>query len=154
MPWIRKSPFGRGEDPLANMVSSLDQEANASGTPLTENEKSILASEYSIREPIPEELHRKAKQLIAQILHRDAGASKEASTKSFRSSIEWAGDQAYPNIVALAEEVITGGGFGRMPAPRGRRWLSDRAKLIGSAFLAVLFVLLIVAAVAFFSSRK
>jgi hypothetical protein len=154
MSWIRKSPFGRGEDPLIHMISLLDQEANASGTPLAENEKIILASEYSTREPIPEELHRKAKQLIAQILQRDGGALKEASTRSFGNSIEWAGDQAYPNIVALAEEVITGGGFGRMPAPRGRRWLSDRAKLIGCAFLAVLFLFLIVTAVAFFSSRK
>jgi hypothetical protein len=154
MPWIRRSPFGRGEDPLTHMVSLLDQEAIASGTPLTEYEKIILASEYSTREPIPEELHQKAKQLIAQMLQRERGATTEESAKSFASSIEWADDQAYPNIVALVEEVITGGGFGRMPAPRGRRWLSDRAKLIGCAFLAVLFMFLIVAALAFFSSRK
>jgi hypothetical protein len=154
MPWIRRSPFGRGEDPLTHMVSLLDQEAIASGTPLTENEKSILASEYSTRERIPEALQQKARQLIAQMLQRERGATTEESSKSFASSIEWAGDQAYPNIVVLAEEVITGGGFGRLPALRGRTWLYDRAKLISCAFLAVLFTLLMVAVVAYFSSRK
>jgi hypothetical protein len=154
MSWIRKSPFGRGEDPLKHMVSLLSQEADGSGIPLTDIEKNILASEYSIREPVSKELQEKAKQLIAQIFQRERGASKEESRKSFSSSIEWAGDQSYPNIVAIAEEVITGGGFGPMPPLRGRTWLKDRAQLVGCAILAVLFMFLIVAAVFFSSSRK
>ena len=154
MRWIRKSPFGRGEDPVKFMVSLLSQEAGRSGIPLSEAEERILASEFAPRLPIAEGLHERTKRLIAQILQRERETPQEERTKSFVSSIEWAGDQNYPNIVAIAEEVITGRGLGQMPPLRGRAWLKDRTKLIGCAFVAVLFIFLIVAAVTFFSSRK
>ncbi len=154
MRWIHKSPFGSGEDPVKFMVSLLSEEAVLSGISLSEAEERILASEFAPRLPIAEDLHERTKRLIAQILQRERETPQEERTKSFVSSIEWAGDQNYPNIVAIAEEVITGRGLGPMPPLRGRAWLKDRTKLIACAFVAVLFIFLIVAAVTFFSSRK
>jgi|HubBroStandDraft_6_1064221.scaffolds.fasta_scaffold745816_1 hypothetical protein len=154
MPWIHKSPFGRDEDPARYMVSLLSQEAVRSGIPLSEAEERILASEYVPSQPIDEDLHERTKRLIAQTLQRERETPAGEDTKSFRSSIGWAGDQNYPNIVAVAEEVITGGGLGRIPPLRGRAWLKDRTKLIGCAFVAVLVMFLVVAVVTFFFSRK
>jgi len=126
------------------MVSLLADEAVASGTPLGEDEKRVLASEVRRGDPVSEDLRQRAKKLIEQMLARERAASTEADPKSFANSMEWAGDLAYPNIIALTEEVITAGGLGRMPTLHGRAWLKDRAQLIGCAVLAVLFMMLAV----------
>jgi hypothetical protein len=136
------------------MVSLLSQEAVRSGIPLTEAEERILVAEFVPGLPITEDFHERTKRLIGQILQRERETPLEERTKSFVSSIEWAGDQNYPNIVAIAEEVITGGGLGPMPPLRGRAWLKDRTKLIGCAFFAVLCLMLIILAVSYFSRGK
>jgi hypothetical protein len=47
MSWIRRSPFGRDEDPLKYMLKLVSAEAKAAGVTLTEQERKILTSEYS-----------------------------------------------------------------------------------------------------------
>jgi hypothetical protein len=142
MSWIRKNPFRRDEDPVKHMVSLLSYEADNSGTPFSEEEKEMLAGEARRGEPVPEDLRQRTKKLIEQILKRERAASSEANAKSFVNSVGWAGDRVYPNIVALTEEVITGGGFGGPPQLHGRAWIKDRSHLIGCALLAVLLMML------------
>jgi hypothetical protein len=146
---IRKSPFGRHEDPAKHMVLLLSEEAEESGAPLSEEEKEVLAREAAPREPLPEELRQRVRRLIEQILERERGAATEAGPKSFLNSLEWAGDQDYPNIVALTEEVILGGGFGELPPVHGRAWIKDKALLIGFALAAVFLMMVVVVIVGF-----
>jgi hypothetical protein len=141
MSWIRKSPFGRDEDATARMVLLLSQEADKSGTPLTEAEKEILSSETASPS---EELRQRALKLIGQILEREQATPSEENPKSFFACLEWV-EPDYPNIAALAEEVITRGGFGKVPPLHGWRWVKDRTQLIGCSLLMVLFMFLVVA---------
>jgi len=150
MCWIRKSPFRPGEDVASRMVSLLSEEAAGSGTPLTEAEKEILRSEVASPS---EELRQKSLKLIGQILERERGMAMEENSKGFGACLEWV-EPDYPNIAAFAEEVIMNGGVGGLPPLHGRRWFKDRAQLIGSGFLIVLFMLLIGAVWGLISSRK
>jgi hypothetical protein len=68
MSFIRKSPFSRDEDVTGHMVSLLSEEAERSGTPLTEAEKQILSSETASPS---EELRQKTLKLIGQIFERE-----------------------------------------------------------------------------------
>jgi hypothetical protein len=145
MKWIRKSPFGRQEDAAEHMIELLSQEADRHGTPLNETEKKMLASESSRRESIPEDLRMRLHKSIGEILEREKAKDIKNDPKSFLASFEWASDNAYPEIVALIEEVITGGGFGPLPPQHGRRWIKDRAQLIGCGLLLVLIMMVIVA---------
>jgi hypothetical protein len=147
--WTRKCPFTSDENVTIRMVSLLSQEADISGTPLTETEKEILSSETV---PLSEESRQKASKLIGQILERDQAAANE-SPKSFAACLEWL-DPEYPNIAALAEEVITSGGFGKLPRLHGQRWVKDRAQLIGCGLLVVLFMFLVVIVCGLIFGRK
>jgi hypothetical protein len=150
MSWIRKSPFSRDEDVTERMVSLLSQEADRSGTPLTEAEQAILSSET---ESPSEELRQKALRLIGQILKSGLATSSEENPKSFFACLEWV-EPDYPNIAALAEEVITSGGFGKLPPSHGQRWVKDRAQLIGCGLLVVLIMFLVVIIWSLISNRK
>jgi hypothetical protein len=150
MSWIRKSPFSRDEDVTRCMVSLLSQEADRSGTPLTEAEKAILSSDAASPS---EELRQRVLKLIRQILEKDQTMSPEENAKSFGACLEWV-EPYYPNIAALAEQVITSGGFGKLPPLHGRQWVKDRAQLIGCGLLAVLVMFLVIAAWTLISNRK
>jgi len=143
MKWIRKSPFGRQEEAAEHMVELLSQEADRHGTPLNDMEKKMLASESG--RGVPEDLRIRSHKLIEEILEREKSTDIKDDPKSFLASFEWASDNAHSQIVALTEEVITGGGFGHLPPLHGRRWIKDRAQLIGCGLLLVLIVMLIVA---------
>jgi hypothetical protein len=150
MSWIRKSPFSRDEDVTKRMVSLLSQEADRSGTPFTEAEKAILSSETAAPS---EALRQKALKLIGQILESGLATSSEENPKSFFVCLEWV-EPAYPNIAALAEEVITSGGFGKLPPPHGQRCVKDRAQLICCGLLVVLFMFLVIIVWSLISNRK
>lgn len=145
MIWIRKSPFGGQEAAAEHMIVLLSQEADRHGTPLNETEKKMLASESARGDPFPEDLKLRSHKLIGKILEREKTTDIKNDPKSFLASFEWASDNAHSQIVALTEEVITGGGFGHLPPVHGRRWIRDRAQLIGCGLLLVLAMMLIVA---------
>jgi hypothetical protein len=142
MKWIRKSPFGRQEDAAENMVALLCREAESHGTPLTEAEKQMLTREPA--DVLPEDLRIRVTKLIKEILNREKTTDIGNDPKSFLASFEWASDNAFPQIAALTEEVITSGGFGNLPPLHGREWIKDRAQLIGCGLLVVLIMMAIV----------
>jgi hypothetical protein len=150
MSWIRKSPFSHDEDVTTRMVSLLSEEADRCGSPLTDAEREILSSETA---SLTEDLRQKASKLIKQIFEREQATSTEEDPKSFGACLEWV-EPDYPNIAALAEEVITSGGFGKVPPLHGRLWVKDRVQLIGCGLLVVLFMFLIVIVWSLVSNRK
>ena len=152
MIFIRRSPFGRQEDAARHMITLLGQEAERHGSPLSETDKEMLASE-SDYSAIPDDFRIRSRKLIEQILQRDI-ATQDNDRKSFIASCEWAGDNAYPVIVALTEEVITSGGVGRLPPLHGRNWIKDRAQLLGCGILMVVIMLLIVVIGSLIFERK
>jgi hypothetical protein len=154
MKWIRKSPFARQEDAAEHMVVLLSQEADRHGTSLNQTEKKMLTSESGPGEPFPEDLRIRLHKLIEEIIEREKNTDAKNDPKSFLASLEWAGDNAYPQIVALTEEVIMGGGFRHLPPLHGRSWVKDRAQLIGCGFLLVLIMMLIVVICGLIFQRK
>jgi hypothetical protein len=144
MSWfIKKSPFGRDEDPVRHMVELLSREADKAGSPLTDLEREALARENHRSEPLPEDLRQHAKGLIARIFEAEPWDEFENDPKCFSSSIEWAGDSRYPNVVALAEEVrceiaqLT-------PRLHGWKRVNDVVQLVGCALLVVLLMFAVV----------
>ena len=59
------------------------------------------------------------------------------------NSIQWAGAERYPKVVALAEEVVLSRGE-KFPRLRGRRLMIDRMQLVGCGIVAVILMLLVV----------
>jgi hypothetical protein len=144
MPWIRKSknPFASHEDPVEHMMELLSKEGEDAGTPFDATERKILCSGASNKAPVPEELQRKSKTLIEQLLRREQTTETSKDPKSFNNSLEWAGESSYPNIVALTEEVVTSGtGVLRL---HGRGWAKDKIQLVGCALAVVLLMFLLV----------
>jgi hypothetical protein len=144
---IRKSPFGRHEDPIEHMVALLSKEAESGGTPLNEADKKILASEAMPARPVPEELRVRATRLIEQILEKEKAqlGDAEGDPKSFGRSLEWAGDPDYPNIVALAEEVVLSRrARAGKPLGHGQARLRNQVRLLIYGLLLVFLVILIV----------
>jgi hypothetical protein len=142
-----KNPFANHEDPVEHMIELLSKEAEYAGTPFNADEKKILRSKASSGEAVPEELRRKSKTLIQQILSREQAADTGSDPKSFNNSLGWAGESSYPNVVALTEEVVMSGtGDLRL---HGRRWAKDQIQLLGCAVVVILLMLLLVAGLAF-----
>jgi hypothetical protein len=142
-----RNPFANHEDPVEHMIELLSKEAEHARTPFNADERKILRSEAASGEPIPEELRRKFKTLIEQLLNREQAAGTGSDPKSFNNSLRWAGDSTYPNLVALTEEVVMPGtGDLRL---HGRRWAKDQIQLLGCAVVVILLMLLLVAGVSF-----
>jgi hypothetical protein len=96
MSWfIKRSPFGRDEDPLDHMVELLSAEAIKDGVPLTERDREILAN----AEPMPEILRQRAKDLIKQIFEANPSMiRKETQSASVAHwNARWHG-QTIPSI--------------------------------------------------------
>lgn len=147
MPWIiRKSPFSRDEDVTQRMVSMLSEEARGCGISLTQTEKEELSTEGISHD---QELRGKATKLIQRILERER-ASAERDPKGFSACLEWI-EPKYPLIAAIAEGVITSGGYGNLPPAHGRAWIKDRALLIGCAFglIVMMFITMIALSLVF-----
>ena len=152
MKWIRRSPFGSQEEAAEHMVALLFQEAERHGNPLTEAERQMLTKEPP--DPLPEDFRMRVINLIREIVNREKTTEIGNDPKSFFASFEWASDNAFPQIVALTEEIITSGGVGKEPPLHGRRWIRDRAQLIGCGLLVVVIMMLIVVIVAFIFHQK
>jgi hypothetical protein len=150
-----KNPFASHEDPLAHMVALLSKEAESAGTPFSEDDKKILASESRAEESVPEELRQKAKKLIEELLRKEQSSGAVTDPKSFDNSLEWAGQPGYPNIVALTEEVVaSGGSLKTLPKLHGKRWANDRFQLLGCGLSIVLLMFLIVGILTVVFHRK
>ena len=136
MSWIRKSPFQTEEEAAERMVDLLAAQAEFSGFTLSPDEKNLLSTEC----PIPGDLREKSKNLIQRVLLKETREDSE-SPISFGSSLMWAGDLFYPNVVRLTEEVvIEGRAAGILPQPPNRHgWglLKDKAALIGCGLLVI-----------------
>lgn len=135
-----KSPFGRDEDPIHHMVELLSKEAEKAGTPLTDLDKETLAEECSDTRAMPDDLRWRAKELIARIFEGELSDEFVRDPKCFSSSLQWAGDQSYPNIVALAEEVYCDINPTAFHSLHGWEFAKDRMQLIGCGVLAVLLM--------------
>ncbi len=153
MTWIRKSPFSRREDPLDHMLLALSREAEAAGIPLSETERQMLAAEVVPEIPIPDDLKERVKPLISAILQREQATDTGGNTIGFGDALEWV-EPDYPNIAALAEEVITSGGFGALPQLHGRTLFKDRAQLVGCAVALVIGLIAIAVAIDFLFDRR
>ena len=153
MTWIRKSPFRGREDPLDHMLLALSREAEASETPLSDTDKKILAAEVVPESPMPDDLKERVKPLISAILQRERTAVPDRAAIGFGDALEWV-EPDYPNIAALAEEVIISGGLGSLPRLHGRGWIKDRAWLIGCAVTLVLVLMTIVVVIGVLFDRK
>jgi hypothetical protein len=137
------------------MVELLSEEAMKDGVPLTESDKKILASESSERsclEPMPEALRRRVKELIVRIFQAEPFDEFDRDPKCFSCSMQWVDDDGrYPNIVALAEEVVRE----RQPASlSGWKLVKDKLLLWGCGLLVVLLMLAIVAGAGFLFDGK
>jgi hypothetical protein len=150
MSWfIKRSPFGRDEDPVDHMVELLSVEAEKYGIPLTERDREILANS----EPMPETLQQQAKELITRIYECESLDEWERDPKCFSCSLQWAGDREYPNIVALSEEVACD--IARPSAPlHGWKRVKDKLQLAGCGLLLVLLMCAIVAVAGFLFGWK
>jgi hypothetical protein len=153
MTWIRKSPFSRQQDPLDHMLLALSLEAEAAGAPLSDDEKKTLASEVVPGRPIPDDLKERVKALISRILQRERTADSATKTISFGDALEWV-EPDYPNIAALAEEVIISRGSGALPQMHSGRLLKDRAQLIGCAIALVVGLIVIGVTISFLFGRR
>ena len=144
---IRKSPFSRHEDPIEHMVTLLSHEAEIAGTPLSEADKKVLATEATPTTPVPRELRARATRLIEQIVEKETAqlGDAEGDPKSFGRSLEWAGDPDYPNIVALTEEVVLSRrARAGKPQSQGQARLKNQVRLLVYGLLLVFLTILIV----------
>jgi hypothetical protein len=153
---ILKNPFASNEDPVEHMVALLCEEADSAGTPFNEDEKMILRRESKSDGSVPEELRQRAKRLIEKLLRKEQiSGAVTTDPKSFDSSLEWAGDPGYPNIVALTEEVVSSIGSLKPPSQLQRlRRAKDLIQLVGCALLVVLLMFVIVGIFAIVSHSK
>jgi hypothetical protein len=78
----------------------------------------------------------------------------EVIQKSFGSSLQWAGDSGYPNIVSLAEEVAREMRGEAFPSLQGWNLVKDRIQLVGCGLLVVLLMLVTVTAAGFLLAGK
>jgi len=145
MSWFIKNPFGPDENPVKHLVKLLANEAERAGAQLTDQDREILSKESSPQDPVPEDLKQKAKELITRIFDAEPDEF-ERDPKSFSDSLQWAGAKSYPNIVAIAEEVLYGRAGTRYPQLQGWRLAKDRMLLIISGVLVVFLMFAIVIA--------
>lgn len=154
MTLFSRGPFGPDDDPVQRMLELLAREAEKDGTPLTPQDKEILLRERSDADPVPEKLRERTKILIARIYEDEATDDYYDDPRCFSIALQWAGDLAYPNIVALGEEVACQLGGQAYPPLKGWRLLSDRIQLIGCALLVVLSMFAIGIAGSYFFGWK
>jgi hypothetical protein len=126
------------------MVELLAKQAEAAGTPLTDEEKEALLQERSGKNQLPEELRQKAMDLIVKIFEVEDASETAMDPKSFSNSMYWADDAGCSNILALAEQVACETVRTAYPPLHGWRLVKDRLQLIGCGIFVVLLMLVIV----------
>jgi hypothetical protein len=123
------------------MVALVAAEAEKVGTPLSEEDRRLLLDEWIPLEIDEEGSAPKFKKLIAQTFDHEADLD---DPMSFSNSVQWAGADRYPRIVALAEEIIVSRSEKR-PRLRGRRAIVDLVQLIGCSVVTVILLMLFAA---------
>jgi hypothetical protein len=150
MSWIRKSPFGRDEDPAKHMLALLAKEAERAGVPLSEEEQEILAS----RTFVPLELDSKARDIIDQMPEKERVAGPDRDPKSFGNSLEWADCDNGSNVVELTIAVASDKRAMYPPPIQWGLWFKDKIGLVGSAFAVVILLMLFAGALSFLFDHK
>ncbi len=141
MSWFRSSPFASSEDAVAHMVALLAAHAEKAGTPLREGERKLLIEGATPPKIVGDESDEKFRQLIEQTFDHETDID---DPMSFSNSLQWAGADRYPRIVALAEEVIRSRSD-RSPRLRGKRQVIDLIQLVGCAVVVVILMMVVVA---------
>ncbi len=152
MSWFRNSPFASSDDAAAHMVALVAAEAEKAGTPLNEEERRLLLDQamppkIDLGE---EESDTSFRKLIKQTFDHEADPD---DPMSLSNSVQWAGADKYPKIVALAEEIIVSRGD-KLPRPRGRRLMIHLVQLVGCGIVTVILMMLFAAAVGGLFQRK
>ena len=146
MSWIRKSPFGRDEDPAKHMLALLAREAERAGAPFSDAENEILAGGIL---PVPSELDAKARSLIEQMLEEEVAAGTERDPKSFGSCLEWSDGAGPSNLVELTYQVASARGAMNPPPIKWGLWFKGKIGLVGCGLAAVPFLMLFARAISF-----
>ena len=125
------------------MVDLLAAEGDVIGSPLTTDERELLAGQGQL----PDELQQKARSLVGRMLDQDRCGARDEDPRTFNNSMEWAADSAWPNIVEITAQIATE----RKPDHRLHGWplVKDKIFLIGCGVLAVLLMLTTVVAMGF-----
>ena len=79
---------------------------------------------------MPADLQERVKPLISAILQRERTTVPDRTAIGFGDALEWV-EPDYPNIAALAEEVITSGGLGALRNCMGKGCLRIEPNLLG-----------------------
>src|ERR1700733_7796030 len=130
MAWIRKNPFTEF-DAKAEMIRLVAEQANLSGTPLSDAERGILASENPAVERATEQ---RLRTLVGIVITNQKSSGQEGDPRSFVSAIEWATDGEWPYVAAIATAEIQG----TQDAEQVGRRVYSGAWLIGACLVIVL----------------
>jgi len=137
MAWIRKNPFDT--DPKIEMIKFVSEQANLSGVSLTNEERTILASENPDVDQVTEQ---RLRGFVRGVIANQKASGQDADRKSFVNAIEWVTDLEYPYVVALAEAELTGSHSVDQIVRRSYSgmWVIG-VSLAGAALIIVLFLL-------------
>ena len=147
---LRRSPFSDSEDPIAHMVELISKRAIVEGHPLTQDEQRFLAAEKTDRNPLLDDFQVRVKRLIELILDSEVGSD---DPKSLSNSLEWASDAGYSNVAAMIEEVCLSRAES-LPKLYDRKWMADRAQLVGCGIVAVILLMVFAASLEYLFSGK
>jgi hypothetical protein len=150
MSWFRNSPFAGSDEAVAHMLALLVAQAEKAGMPLSEGERKLLLEEATPPKIVGEESDEKFRKLIERTFDDEVDPD---DPMSLSNSLQWAGDDQYPKIVALAEEVVRSRSE-KFPQLRGRRFMIDRLQLIGCGFATVVLMMLVVVFFSWLFERK
>jgi hypothetical protein len=100
----------------------------------------MLLARWDPKNIVPEDFRTKAKKLIEQTFDYETDPGNPVS---LGNSVEWAGDGAYPAIVALTEEVMLERSE-KFPRLRGPRKIIDLVQLVGCGVVVVILMMLVV----------
>jgi hypothetical protein len=118
--------------------------------PLSEQERILLLEGATPPKIAEEESDQKFRKLIEQAFDYEVNPD---DPMSLSSTVQWAGADRYPKIVALAEEIIVLRGEKR-PQLRGRRQIIDLIQLVGCAVVSVILLMLFSALVIWLFGHK
>lgn len=150
MSWFRNCPFASSEDAAKHMVALVAAQADKVGAPLSEEERRLLLEGAAPPKIAEEELDEKFRKLIEQTFDSEV---EPDDPKNLGNSVQWVGDDQYPRIVALAEDVIRSRRE-KFNRTRGRRRAIDRIQLVGCGLVAVMLLMLFAALLGWIFGHK
>src|SRR5882757_5724255 len=123
------------------MVALVAKQAVIEGSPLSDDELRLLACEKDSQNTLSAELQMRMNTLIEHTLDSEADSD---DPKNSGNSLEWASDVGHSNIAAMIEDVCRSRSE-NLPPLRNRRWMADRAQLVGCGVVAVILLMLFAA---------